>query len=375
MLPIFTTTQVKDGIDSGDLMLDLSDYMKKKDAATKTDINALTAALANKLDATPQHKHQIDDIKQLQNALDGKLDKGEKYSHKLILSDVDSIAYIEAPRVKQLDISANNSIDGYIFYVDPASGDLMITLNDVLIGSYSIAAGKWSFETDTAENDLTVNGTLNGYRIGTTSNVGNYRVGKFIPTVVDDGVMEIGKYIDFHEYADASSEGHDYKVRLESDGGVLVTSGGFTVKDSLAATPSQTKITSQELMVTGATSIANHLDVGGSVSVGGKIEVGKFKIEQTMANNNQPYGWLGLNGKGILSVNHDTGLNQFYENMTFNKDVNVQGKLTAQGVDINAKISEIETILKNHYDALLLLCQKHGMVDGNSTDGDKITPQ
>ena len=150
MLPIFTTTQVKDGIDSGDLMLDLSDYMKKKDAATKTDINTLTAALANKLDATPQHKHQIDDIKQLQNALDGKLDKGERYPHNQILSDVEKIAYIEAPRVKQLDISANNSIDGYIFYVDPASGDLMITLNDVLIGSYSIAAGKWSFETDEA---------------------------------------------------------------------------------------------------------------------------------------------------------------------------------------------------------------------------------
>ena len=41
MLPVFTTTQVKDGIDSGDLMLDLSDYIKKKDAATKTDISAV----------------------------------------------------------------------------------------------------------------------------------------------------------------------------------------------------------------------------------------------------------------------------------------------------------------------------------------------
>ena len=157
MLPVFTTTQVKDGIDSGDLMLDLSDYIKKKDAATKTDINTLTAALAGKLDATPQHKHQIDDIKQLQNALDGKLDKGERYSHSMILSDVEKIAYIEAPRVKQLDISANNGIDGYIFYVDPASGDLMITLNDVLIGSYSIAAGKWSFETDTSEMETKIN--------------------------------------------------------------------------------------------------------------------------------------------------------------------------------------------------------------------------
>ena len=143
MLPVFTTTQVKDGIDSSDLMLDLSDYMKKKDAATKTDINTLTAALAGKLDATPQHKHQIDDIKQLQNALDGKLDKGEKYPHNQILSDVEKIAYIEAPEVGSLKLG------DYTFYVDSASGDLMITLNDVLIGSYSIAAGKWSFETDT----------------------------------------------------------------------------------------------------------------------------------------------------------------------------------------------------------------------------------
>ena len=138
-------------------MLDLSDYMKKKDAATKTDINTLTEILAGKLDATPQHKHQIDDVKQLQNALDGKLDKGERYSHSMILSDVEKISYLEAPRVKQLDISANNSIDGYIFYVDPASGDLMITLNDVLIGSYSIAAGKWSFETDTSEMETKIN--------------------------------------------------------------------------------------------------------------------------------------------------------------------------------------------------------------------------
>ena len=137
MLPVFTTTQVKDGIDSGDLMLDLSDYIKKKDAATKTDINTLTAALAGKLDATPQHKHQIDDVNQLQNALDGKLDKGERYSHSMILSDVESISYLEAPEVGSLKLG------DYTFYVDSASGDLMITRNDVLIGSYAAAAGKW----------------------------------------------------------------------------------------------------------------------------------------------------------------------------------------------------------------------------------------
>ena len=154
MLPVFTTTQVKDGIDSSDLMLDLSDYMKKKDAATKTDINTLTAALANKLDATPQHKHQIDDIKQLQNALDGKLDKGERYSHSMILSDVEKIAYIEAPEVGSLKLG------DYTFYVDSASGDLMITRtvddSSVLIGSYAAAAGKWI-------NDTKIENALNEY--------------------------------------------------------------------------------------------------------------------------------------------------------------------------------------------------------------------
>ena len=150
MLPVFTTTQVKDGIDSGDLMLDLSDYMKKKDAATKTDINALTAALANKLDATPQHKHQIDDIKQLQNALDGKLDKGERYSHSMILSDVEKIAYIEAPEVGSLKLG------DYTFYVDSASGDLMITRSSVLIGSYAAAAGRWN-------TDAKIEAALNEY--------------------------------------------------------------------------------------------------------------------------------------------------------------------------------------------------------------------
>ena len=151
MLPIFTTTQVKDGIDHNDLMLDLSDYMKKKEGATKTELASLTAVVANKLDVEPQHKHHISDVKDLTEALNAKYDVSEKYSYNTILSDSEKIPWLESPRVKQLDISLNRNIDGYVFYIDDKSGDLMITLNDVLIASYSIAAGKWSFETDTTE--------------------------------------------------------------------------------------------------------------------------------------------------------------------------------------------------------------------------------
>ena len=42
---------------------------------------------------------------------------------------------------------------------------------------------------------------------------------------------------------------------------------------------------------------------------------------------------------------------------------------------VNTYIAKTDAVLKNHYDALLMLCQKHGMVDGDTNDGDKVTPQ
>ena len=156
MLPVFTTEQVKNGTGTGDLMIDLSEYMQKQDAATKTDITTLTEILANKLDATPQHKHDIANVKDLREELDSKYDTSKQYSYNVILSDSEKIPYLEAPRVGKLDISCNEGRDGYVFYVDDKSGDLMITLNDVLIGSYSIASGKWSFEKDVTSIETTI---------------------------------------------------------------------------------------------------------------------------------------------------------------------------------------------------------------------------
>ena len=147
MLPL-TTHQVNDGVDAGDFMLDLSEYIKKKDAATKVDIQSLTTVVAGKLDATPQHKHDIADVKDLREELDSKYDTSKKYSYNVILSDSEKIPYLEAPKVLSMEIANRFDVEGYTFYVDDASGDLMITLNDLLIGSYSKAAGKWSWESD-----------------------------------------------------------------------------------------------------------------------------------------------------------------------------------------------------------------------------------
>ena len=231
MLPIFTTGQVKDGIDTGDLMLDLSDYMKKKDAATKVELNNLSAIVANKLDVEPQHSHHIEDIKQLQSLLDGKYDKSEKYSYNTILSNPEQIAYLEAPTVRTLNIN------GYTFYVD-TNGDLMITLNNVLIGSYSTVSGKWSFETD-------------------TSNIEN--------------VLE------------------------------------------------------------------NHTEA--------------------------------LNAVCNATLRNITDINTNNSNISENET-----KINSVESIINTYVAKTDAVLKNHYDAILLLCQKHGMIDSNENDGDKITP-
>ena len=44
------------------------------------------------------------------------------------------------------------------------------------------------------------------------------------------------------------------------------------------------------------------------------------------------------------------------------------------GNDINKFITSTNDVLKNHYDALIIILDKLGLKDSNDTDGDKITP-
>ena len=144
MLPILTTGQIKDGVAGGSFMIDLSEYMKKKEGATKTELDTLTAIVANKLDVEPQHKHHIEDIKQLETALASKYDTSEKYSYSVILSDSEKIPYLEAPKVGVIELAKDRESAGYKFYADDSNGDLMIVSDgDVLIGTYVKATGNW----------------------------------------------------------------------------------------------------------------------------------------------------------------------------------------------------------------------------------------
>ncbi len=238
MLPIFTTSQVKDGIDTGDLLIDLTEYMKKKDGATKTVLESLVSVVAGKLDASPQHKHHIDDIKQLETALAGKYDTSEKYSYSVILSDSEKIPFLEAPKVETLEIAKDKESAGYRLYVDEGSGDLMILHDDMLIGTYVKTSHNWIF---------------GGVNLSEMSNIG----------------------------------------------------GVQSELDALSTT-----VTGQDTRIT-----ENAIDIASNLT-----------------------------------------------------------KITGLMATMNDYIAKTDAVLKNHYDALLLLCQKHGMVDSDGADGDRVTP-
>ena len=277
MLPIFTTTQVKDGIDSGDLMIDLSEYIKKKDAATKLELSSLPSVVANKLDAEPQHKQHIQDIKDLQEELQSKYDTSEKYSFNTIISDIDKIPYIEAPKIKMLEIAKDkNNESGYKFYVDEASGDLMICSDDILLANYTKSTNNWSFggvSLDNIPNVSAVNTEINNLKIA-DSNI------------------------------------------------------------NLSLNEHETKLNNQQEI------LENHTEALNAVCNATLVNINDIKnhTHTSFDNNVLINGWLTVSNSTIA------------------------GDLTVKGTNILTKISEIESILKNHYDALIELCEKHGMV-------------
>lgn len=150
MLPIATVQGVREGISTG-MIIDLSEYLKKAEGVSKEEFNSLEEVVGQKLDSEPIHKHHIEDIKQLESVLNNKFDKSEKYSYNVILSDSEKISFLESPKMLTMEIASKFDVEGYKFYVDDSSGDLMITLNDILIGSYSKSGNNWllnGLETD-----------------------------------------------------------------------------------------------------------------------------------------------------------------------------------------------------------------------------------
>ena len=139
---------IKDTKIDKDSKIDLSGYATTATADKLTiSIEDLQQKVANKLNANPvDHEHTISQIQQLEQALNNKLSipstEANKYSYNTLLSDWQSIPYLNDVKIIKLDISPNSSSSGYILSVD-ATGDLLITNNDIVIAQYNKSAQSW----------------------------------------------------------------------------------------------------------------------------------------------------------------------------------------------------------------------------------------
>ena len=309
MLPIQTVEGVLNDMSTGSI-IDLSEYLKKTEGVSKTELDELKVVISNKLDAEPQHKHHIDDVKQLATELNSKFDKGERYSYNVILNDTEKIPYLEAPKIELLELVKNKEVDGYKFYVDESNGDLMITLDDVLIGSYSRAAGKWSWESNTdyadaghnhderyaevghthttINNGLTINGKLTNCQNGATFKVegggtnGTNYIKCFNPDIPHDRAMTLAigtadaagqsltlRYVKRNDtsYGNIGFWGNDDIIKIFPDkttelkGPTHIDSEYLEVMRALTATPERTTISSKAISITGSTDISNSLTI------------------------------------------------------------------------------------------------------------------
>ena len=326
MLP-FTTTQVQNGIDHTDYMIDLSDYVKKKDAATKTDIDAILEVVAGKLDASPQHKHHIDDIKQLQLALDSKYDKSEKYSHNVILNDTEKIQYLESPKIEVMEIVKNKDSSGYKFYIDDSNGDLMIVLDDILIGMYSRASSKWSFEADLTD--------INSQIASHEAILGNHY--EALNAVCNATLVNI---------SDIATN----KIKIENN----------TSRINEVETSINNQLSSQSIV------LDNHYEALNAVQNATQTNASNISVLDTKVENIENQ----LDDVTIIVNNNTSNISS--NNTKINNNTT---KINNIETLINKYIAETDAVLKNHYEAILLLCEKHRMVDSNTNDTPNLTPK
>ena len=152
--------------------------------------------------------------------------------------------------------NAGDSNSGIYFPADDELGLLVGGSRKLHVTSSGVA-----FEN----GDLTVSGTLNG--ITTTRSVSGNRWG-VLPEVASNGVLEIGRYLDFHT---TDGDTSDYGARFDYDGSKMILTSAMQIE--------------------GATTLNSNATVNGDVSVFGanrKVYVGESGAGGT-------FGFLGWN--------------------------------------------------------------------------------
>jgi hypothetical protein len=239
-----------------------------------------------------------------------------------------------------MELVQNKEMSGYKFYVDESNGDLMIILNEILIGHYSKSGNKWVFNgiTETLQNSM-------------------------------------------NNYATKDHVHEDYATKTKLDEQTLIENVNIKTKineletvvqnqqNNFASVNHTHKILDNDLTVNG-TIDAKKLTSNTMTFESIDANAGKCSISGTDIWKVQKNSWMYI--YKILSLSQSLIVD---ENATVRKNLNVKTSLTLNGWDVETKIKELETILQNHYQALMLLLEKHDMVDTNTGDGSNITPQ
>ena len=112
----YTVSEIENGT-AGELIVDLSDYVKRNEVSSIIDLEGLKEKLGNKLDKTPEHRHNISAITELQNILDSKLSATKLYSYKTIISDIEKIETLENPTItNKLNLRSPDESTTYQIY-------------------------------------------------------------------------------------------------------------------------------------------------------------------------------------------------------------------------------------------------------------------
>lgn len=105
---------------------------------------------------------------------------------------------------------------------------------------------------------------------------------KGIPTIGSDGVMEVGKYIDFHNTNNSTS---DYTARLTDNGGTIESSGSFKANGGL---------------------FVQNARVGALAGHGG-LDIGESSRAMAICSSSQPTWWNGSTSHQLVYSTKDSG--------------------------------------------------------------------
>ena len=190
-----------------------------------------------------------------------------------------------------------NKTDSSVITITTASAiiDVLKGGTGAAIGKMASIASLFDIAWNTKINgNLTITGKLNNFTIGT----GNTDNKNRIPTIAGDGVMEIGKYLDFHQGTE------DYLVRLSASSGALALNGSTLIHAGNYGSYCASKSHNHDG--------AKIYPTSGSTMGGFQLTTTWIGLYDSIANakaNTRRKGWIGHNSTTNLSITNEAGGN------------------------------------------------------------------